>query len=273
MLFIEHQIYVIISEKLSKNRGYWVLIGIYVFTSFENMEKLNNGYQLRFQQNSKIAIVLVIVPIIGVLIMLLPLALIPTELPEWLLFVCIMLGIIFIVGFTIYLVINKTVVDCWVTVNADGFQYELQQSSFMYSRKKFFSAWDNISNISDSTDTKSSLTFYQVGFTSPKFTATFNFKQGYESDVQFFWNDLQQYKNQFNIEHATTRRISSKGFYDTKWAWVLTQLTYLMFLVLAVVKINFPDTLTWWRMTGFLCVASVWLINYHTNRSKKVNNN
>lgn len=236
------------------------------------MEKLNNRYQLRFQQNCKIAIVLVIVPIIGVLILLLPLAIISTDVPDWLLFICIMLGIIFIVGVTIYLVINKTVVDCWVTLNADGFQYELQQSSFMYARKKFFTTWDNISNISDNTDTKSSLTFYQVGFTSPRFTATFNFKQGCESDVQFFWNDLQRYKNQFNLEHAAKKQISDKGFYNAKWAWLLTQLTYVIFLALAVIKFNFPDILSWWRIAGFLCIASVWLINYHINRSKKINN-
>ncbi|UEG49005.1 hypothetical protein LK994_10190 [Ferruginibacter lapsinanis] len=235
------------------------------------MESGNNGYQLRFQQNSKIALVLVVVPIVGVLLMLFPLAFLNVEIPEWGLFTIIMIGIIFIVGFTIYLVINKTVVDCNVTINADGFRYELQGASFMYPRKIFFSTWDNISNISDSTDTKSSLTFYQVGFISPAFTATFNFRQGYESDVHFFWSDLQRYKNHYNIQHGKMKRIGSKNFYDAGWAWLLTQLIYLMLLSIAVIKFNYPDLLSWWRITGFVCFALIWLVNYHTNRKQKNN--
>lgn len=243
--------------------------GVIAFATFSIMEKVNGSYQLRFQQNSKIALVLVLVPIVGVLVILLPLAFIDIVLPEWALFIFVMIAIIMVVLFTIFLVVKKTTVDCSVHLNEEGIQYELLESSFMYPRKKFFSTWDNVSNISDNIDTKNDLIFYQVSFIEPDFTATFNYKQGSEGDVQFFWNDLMRYKNQFNLVHKSGKKIGSRGFYDTKAAWFLTQITYLMLLGVFFMKVTYPDTISWWRIVGFMAFAIMWLVNYHTNRLRR----
>lgn len=233
------------------------------------MNAYNDTYRLRFQQNSKIATVLILVPILGVLLITLPLTILKSALPEWMIFGIVMLSVFLIVCFTIYLVINKTTVDCIVRLTEEGFQYELLESSFMYTRKKFFSTWDNVSNISDSADTKNDLTFYQISFIAPSFTATFNFKQGYESDVHFFWNELQRYKNQFNIVRAKNGLIDSKGFYDTRSAWLLTQIAYLTMLALMFMKLTYSDAISWWRIAIFAVLTTTWLVNYHINRAKR----
>ncbi|MES2431039.1 MAG: hypothetical protein V4556_08880 [Bacteroidota bacterium] len=233
------------------------------------MENTDETYTLRYQQNTKIAMVLILVPVIGVLLILLPLGLITIDLPDWLVFGLIMIGIISVVAFTIYLVMKKTIVDCCVRLTKDGFEYELTESSFLYRRKKFFSSWENISNISDNLDTKNDLTFYQVSFISPDFTASFNYKPGYENDVLTFWNHLLYYKNEFNLQHKNNKQIGNKGFYDTRAAWILTQVTYLALLGILYIKLVYPDMLNWWRAIGFMAFALVWLGNYHTNRKRK----
>ncbi|MGG9971908.1 hypothetical protein ACQ33O_08965 [Ferruginibacter sp. SUN002] len=233
------------------------------------MENREGSYLLKFQQNNKIALVLILVPVLGVLLLLLPLVLLNINLPEWGLFGIIMLAIVLVVIFTIYLVVKKTTVDCNVYLSEEGFGYELQQSSFLYSRKKFFSSWENISNISDNIDTKNDLIFYQVSFTDPKFTATFNYKQDHEADIQAFWSDLMRYKNQFNLVHKNGKQISDVGFYETRTAWLLTQITYLLLLGVFFVKVVYPYAISWWRVISFIAFALLWLVNYHTNRLRK----
>jgi len=205
-------------------------------------------------------------PILGMGILFALLFNLPKDLQDWIIYGIIFSFLILIVVVLLLVIKKWLTVPCKTFVNENGISFKFEKKNFFYKYNDFFSGWENVTNISDTTYNEQG-SFYQISFKNPTFTANFNAIKGEEENAEKFFDELTYYQDLYNLSHTNTP-ISSNTFYEGIWARIITWLFYIMVIAIIIIYFTSGKNIDWWRTISFLCFGSLWLGNYYRNTKK-----
>ncbi|MFC3561461.1 hypothetical protein [Pedobacter jamesrossensis] len=163
------------------------------------------NFNLNYHKNSILLTSMVAVPLIIAGSALMVLLSLPLGLSEFVYITIIAISFIFMITFLRWLINNFIIVPCKATISQEGIFFSLKKRSFLYKTNEFFSAWENVSSISEIFCSKTGRNFHRITFINPKITANFSAIKYTESDADKFFNDLNYYKETFLADNSKIR--------------------------------------------------------------------
>lgn len=225
-------------------------------------------FKLQLQRPNLIVWTFILVPLVGVALLLLLLLNLPFHLTDWMILIGSFVFMGLMIAITLWLITKKLSVPCAITVDEKGLRYVLLKSTFFSGRKEFFSTWDNIDNISENLNTQKNMNFYLVRFKEPSFTISLDCSKEHEAEGVAFYKLLIFYTNLYN-ETNTAKPITTKGFYESRWAKTLTHITLATLVVVLGCKLYNSTAISWWNVAAFGAFAISWLANVYANKKRK----
>jgi hypothetical protein len=223
-------------------------------------------FRLLYNKTNVIILAIVAIPIVSVGLLFACLFNLPRNSPDWLVIGIICVYLVLLVLGVLYGINKKASIPCKVTVNEKGVGFEFEKSSFLYKIDKFFSGWENITNISENFY-DGEANFYRITFNNPSFTANFSAIKGEEAGAEKFYSELAYYQELYNLNHQEAP-IRSKNFYETIWARLITWLFYSMAILVIAMYFLSPKAFEWYRTISLFCFGSIWIGNYYKNTKK-----
>lgn len=223
-------------------------------------------YRLLYSKNSVLIMAMILIPIFGVGLMFAILLNLPKDLPDWTIFSFIIFFLFVLVVSLLYIIKKWLNVPCNTFVNETGISFKFEKKNFFYKYNDFFSGWENVTNISETAYNEQG-NFYQITFKNPSFTANFSAIKAKEEHAEKFFNELTYYQDLYNLSHPKTQ-ISSKTFYESLWARMITWLFYILVIAIPILYFTTDKNIDWWRVTSLLCFGSIWIGNYYKNTNK-----
>lgn len=223
-------------------------------------------YRLLYSKNSVLILAMILIPIFGVGLMFAILLNLTKDLPDWTIFSFIIFFLFVLVISLLYIIKKWLNVACNTFVNESGISFKFEKKNFFYKYNDFFSGWENVTNIAETAYNEQG-NFYQITFKNPSFTANFSAIKAEEEHAQKFFNELTYYQDLYNLSHPKTQ-ISSKSFYESTWARMITWLFYILVIAIPILYFTTDKSVDWWRITSLLCFGSIWVGNYYKNTKK-----
>ncbi|TCC93449.1 hypothetical protein EZ428_01375 [Pedobacter frigiditerrae] len=209
---------------------------------------------------------MILIPTFGMDIMFVILLNLPKDLPDWIIYGLIVFFLIVLVVSLLLMIKKWLNVPCKTFVNESGISFKFEKKNFFYKYNTFFSGWENVTNISDTAYNEQG-NFYQITFKNPSFTANFSAIKTEEEDAEKFFNELTYYQDLYNLSHPKIP-ISSKNFYESTLARMITLLFYILVIAIPMVYFTTDKNIDWWRVISLFCFGSIWVGNYYKNTKK-----
>ncbi|WP_316769555.1 hypothetical protein [Pedobacter frigiditerrae] len=223
-------------------------------------------YRLLYSKNTVLILAMVLIPISGMGVMFAILLNLPKDLPDLIIYILIVFFLIILV-LSLLLIIKKYLnIPCKTFVDETGISFKFEQKNVFYKYNDFFSGWENVTNISDTAYNEQG-NFYQITFKNPSFTANFSAIKGEEENAEKFFDELTYYQDLYNLSNPNTL-ISSKSFYESTWARMITWLFYILVIAVPIIYFTTDKSIDWWRIISLFCFGSIWVGNYYKNTKK-----
>lgn len=224
------------------------------------------SFRLSYSKNNLLIVLMVLIPLLGTLLLLYFLLMLPKDFPDWAVYTIIFSALLLMAGAVIFVLTKKITVPCRIDIDQQGVAYQLEKFNPFYRRQHFSSAWDNISNISESSY-NGQANYYQITFINPAFTINLSPIKGNELEAEQFFETISAYQENYNLAHQTSP-ILAKNFYQSNWARFLTWIFYAVTLTVLILLFTNSTRLDWYRPISLLCIGSIWISNYYRNTKK-----
>lgn len=191
---------------------------------------------------------------------------------DWFVITIIILMMVGSLTTLLWMIKRYATVPCEVLMDENRLEVKLLRHSILYFVTHYETNWSNIENVSTNFNNQTNKRFYQVTFKNPGKIITLEPNQVLKSinEETIFGNTLNNYVDKFNTSQQlpASMQIHSKGFYDTRWAKLITFFAWGMTAVIIVAKIASPESISSWKILSFLVYSSMWLTVYYANRGK-----
>jgi ABC-type multidrug transport system fused ATPase/permease subunit len=225
-----------------------------------------DSFRLLFSKNNVLLSLMVVLPMLGTGLLFLFFILLPKGMPDWLIYAIIISFLVLLVCGLLYLILKKITVRCNIRITEFGVEYQLEHKNIFYRRQEFFSNWENITNIAQSSY-NGQANYYRITFVDPNFTINLSPVKGKEEEAEAFFETISAHQESYNLSHQNAP-IQAKNFYQGTLARILTWFFYLMTLAVILIFITDAKEIDWYRPISLFCFGSIWVANYYRNTKK-----
>ena len=178
-----------------------------------------------------------------------------------------------VVAITMLLVINKVVNrPATVTILEDRVVIRLEKTGLLYSRQTEI-VMENMARFTEDRNTQNDNTkYFTITLRHPsKSIVLMQPRRMEKKEIREFSKSMNRLIDNYNRQPVATApgKIRSGSFYDAPWAAVLTWVVYAALLTVTLVA-AIGIKVEWYKLLQFYIYGGIWLLAYHTNRSRKV---
>jgi hypothetical protein len=232
-------------------------------------------YRLKVNQQWKIALALIFIPIFFTLLYV-AFILQFRNLPGGAILAAVIFIILASLAVTLFAVFNWLTVECEISMDEKKFHFKLLRKTPFMHLHVFSSNWENIENAALNEDRQHDSIFYSIQFRNPGLTL-------YLSDIpkqpigdgsgSEFWKALSRHIEQYNSGvNAPEMQIHNIGYYEKPWAKVFTYFTFVFYILILLASVFSGDGRAWLRAVAFSAFAIPWLLNYYRAKKNRRNN-
>jgi hypothetical protein len=189
------------------------------------------------------------------------------NLPPW----AAVSGYITLLIISVVIIMNRVVkLPAEVAVAEDAIYIRLHRTNRLYRKSEIFISLDNVSRFTQDINTQNDYKKYcSITIKEPVKTILI-LQSGVVDDklMNEFLDRVKQNIDRHNRSKSAEAQIVRGSFYDALWAQGLTYIVYLAVCVITMAAVT-VDALPWYKLVQVYLFAAVWLLAYHTNRTRK----
>lgn len=149
-----------------------------------------NSFQLKYHKCSVLIAAFIGVPSIGALLMFFVLFCLPIDTPLWIISTLIASFLLVMILALRWIIKTQIFVACQVQSDSRGIKFTIERGSLFYSKRSFYSIWEDIYSIEEKFSNQNGDYYYAVGFNKPLFCANFSMQENFEQDAEEFFKQL-----------------------------------------------------------------------------------
>lgn len=198
---------------------------------------------------------------------------IPGEIPDWLILGTSVISLTLATILTLIVHFRYLTVPCKLELDSNGMRITLTRKSPLLTFHEFSCGWENVTNASPEFLSQNGTWYYLLKFQKPSRTIQLNLP-GKDAQIEnpSFFQAIDKYVKEFNEKPKpeSRERITHKGFYQSKFAQLLTGLTLAMMIAAPVVAITSKKSdQSWVPFVSFYAFGITWLVNFFVARNKR----